>query len=127
MTPSNNTEHVTTLVMLGTEFKRFYSDPAIWGKTTFHDDTLIEVDGVNASDAEIDLSTVSDTAILEVSCGVIIDRPPGVPEDMLEAITWWRARQASTQYLVTVPNHQIAAFEAALADLGIQYASPKAG
>lgn len=111
-----------TVTMTGAEFKRFYEDPAVWGDETFHDDVLILVDGVNASDADIELSTVSDLARIDIESGEILEGLPGVPDDMADAVTWWRARQVSVQCVVTVPREKMAAFEAALAGIGLQSA-----
>ena len=108
-----------TLKMTGAEFKRFYADPSIWGEDTFHDDVLILVDGVNASDADIDLSQLPDSAKVDVASGEILEGMPGVPEDLVEAVQWWRERQVSVECVVTVPKEQMAAFEAALAGVGL--------
>lgn len=111
-----------TINMTGAEFKRFYADPAVWGDDTFHDDVLILVDGVSATDAGIDLSAVQDMASVEIESGEILEGLPGVPIDMVDAVVWWRARQVSVQCVVAVPKEQMAAFEAALASIGLQSA-----
>lgn len=108
------------VTMTGAEFKSFYSDPSIWGAETFHDDTLIRVDGVDAIQSDIDLSDVSDTARIELECGEIMDGLPGVPQDMIEAVAWWRDRQENVQYVLTVPKAKMAAFEEALSGLGLE-------
>lgn len=109
-----------TIKMLGAEFKRFYSDPIVWAPDTFHDDVLILVDGANASDKDIDLATVSDTATVVIESGEILDGLPGVPDDIADAAIWWRARQTSADYVVSVPHSQREAFEAALASVGLR-------
>lgn len=116
-----------TVTMLGAEFKRFYTDPMVWTNDTYHDDALILVDGVNASDADIDLSAVADTAKVTIESGVIGDAPPGVPEDLIDAIQWWRTRQSTCQYVVTLPKEKAEAFEACVASLGLQDAMTRVG
>jgi len=111
-----------TVKMVGIDFKRFYSDPSIWGEETFHDDVLIMVDGLNATETDIDLSAVSDTAMIEIHSGEIIGALPGVPDDMADAAVWWRAKQGNVQFVVTVPKDQIDAFKAAVAGIGLESA-----
>lgn len=106
--------------MLGAEFKRFYADPEIWGEDTFHEDVLILVDGSNATDSGIDLSEVSDSAIVEIKCGDIVEGLPGVPDDIADAAIWWRGRQDSVQYAVMVPKSKVAAFEEAMAGIDLK-------
>ncbi|MFN9470921.1 hypothetical protein [Acidovorax sp.] len=112
--------------MIGAEFKRFYSDPIVWGPDTFHDDILIRVDGANAIDSDIDLSSVPDTAVVEIEYGEIGEGLPGVPDDIADAANWWRERQSSVQYLVNVPRTQVETFEATLANLGLEFAQMSA-
>lgn len=108
-----------TVRLSGAEFKRFYADPAVWGANTYQDDALIRVDGVNALDAEINLSEVADAALVEIETGEVVNGLPGVPEDLVDAVDWWRARQTTVQYLVPVPQEQVEAFQAALRVLGL--------
>lgn len=108
-----------TVKMMGAEFKRFYADPSVWGEATFHEDYEILVDGVNSIQADIDLSTVSDVALVEIKSGEIVEGLPGVPCDLLAAVVWWRSRQVSVQYVVTVSKDRMAAFESALSEIGL--------
>lgn len=106
--------------MTGVEFKRFYQDPDVWGEGTFHDDAKILVNGLDASENDIDLSAVDDTAVVVVECGEIAEGLQGVPEDMVEAISWWRARQVSVQMNITVPRERVEELKAVLAGMGLE-------
>lgn len=109
-----------TVRMTGAEFKRFYSDPLVWKDDTYTDDVLVLVDGANSSEADIDLSEVADTALVEIHRGEIAEGVPGVPIDMADAALWWRERQANVHFNVAVPRNQVDAFKAALAALGLK-------
>lgn len=111
---------MTSVTMTGAEFKRFYEDQEVWGENTFHDDTLIHVDGVNADAGNIDLATVADAARIEVESGEIVEAPPGVPSDLMDAIDWWRKRQTSVEVSMTVPREKLDQVLEALAALGIE-------
>lgn len=110
---------IMSATMTGAEFKRFYSDGAVWAEGSYHEDVSIFVDGIDASEAEIDLSGVADSAQVKVNSGEIMDAPPGVPTDLVDAVAWWRARQVSVECVVTVPKAKMEAFEAAMAALDL--------
>ena len=105
--------------LTGVEFKRFYQDPDVWGEGAFHEDTKILVNGLDASENDIDLSAVEDTAVVVVECGEIVQGLPGVPEDMVEAISWWRERQVSVQMNITVPRKRVEELKVVLAGMGL--------
>lgn len=108
------------ITMTGAEFKRFYAEPLIWTDDVSWDDTLILVSGSNSDDNDIDLATVDDGAKIEIDNGYLINPPAGVPEDLQDAITWWREKQTTTDLLIRVPNEKLEAVREALKLLGIE-------
>lgn len=103
--------------LTGSEWKRFYADPAVWPSDAYWEDALVSVDGVVDESASLD--EVADTAVICVDGGDIIDGEGGVPSDLEDAITWWRAKQTTSHFQISLPNDQIDAMVAALAALGI--------
>lgn len=112
-------------ILSGADFKRFYSDPAVWQDGTYHEDILIKVDGADAVEADIDLTEVSDGARVEILSGEIVDGPASVPHDLADAAEWWLKQQTCVRYLVEVPASCLAAFEQAMASLGISVESSR--
>lgn len=55
----------------GAEFKKFYADETMWPKGTYHDDTILCVDGVEQEDG-IDPEKLSDTAIVHIKGGYLV-------------------------------------------------------
>lgn len=104
--------------MLGVDFKRFYSDPAIWGPDTYWDDGTISVDG--NPEASLDGEAVSDTSIVVIDGGELYEHLPGVPVDLEACIDWWRARQENAAFSVQVPKDKVEAFKAAMAGFGLE-------
>ncbi len=110
-----------SFIVAGAELKRFLADPLVWADGTHWDDTLILVDGCNAEKEGIDLEEIADAASVVVECGYLIDPPPGVPDDLIEAITWWRSKQATVCYFVTVPRDGADEFERQLGAMGAKF------
>lgn len=54
----------------GAEFKKFYSDANYWKNGIYHEEELIEVDGVELN-ADDDFNEIPDTAHVRVSYGVV--------------------------------------------------------
>ncbi|MFK4706127.1 hypothetical protein ABIC83_002966 [Roseateles asaccharophilus] len=107
------------LTLSGAELKRFLKDPLIWSNATSWDDTLILVDGRNADEEGVELEVVADGAKIEIETGYLVDPQPGVPDDLIDAIAWWRSKQTTVTYMVAVPREKAGAFEAALASMGL--------
>lgn len=61
----------------GLDFKRFYADPAFWpgDGETYHDDTLLLVDGQAVTN--IDPDKIPDASIVQVESGWVEQIPPG--------------------------------------------------
>lgn len=55
----------------GAIFKLFYADEAIWVGDTFHEDTLIRVDG-KEYDSEIVVEEISDGSVVEIVHGYVV-------------------------------------------------------
>ena len=108
------------ITMSGSEFKRFYTEPLIWSDRTSWDDTLINVDGVSEENLEGELGNVADDAVVKIETGYLVSPPAGVPEDLIDAIEWWRAKQSTTEVMFRVPNERIDAVRQALAALGVE-------
>lgn len=108
------------LTLSGAELKRFMADPVVWAADTHWDDTLILVDGRNADEHQILLDDVADVARIEVESGYLVEPQPGVPDDLVEAIQWWREKQSTVTYIVTVPRHDVEEFERNLNFMGLK-------
>ena len=105
----------------GSEFKRFYTDPIIWGKDAWHDDEIVMVNGVEWNfDQEIEL--VPDHAIVQVVSGVFYAAASDTDGADLSAVfRRWLKTQASVILVIDVPKEKkesmIAAVRAAGGDI----------
>jgi len=61
----------------GAEFKRYYSDPTAWPDGAWHEDAYITVDGKDSDEHDIDLTAVSDVALISIDGGALYDNPAG--------------------------------------------------
>ena len=84
--------------LTGAEFKRFYTDPLVWGvedarsssNATYVDDLLLKVDGVETDDCDPD--TLADSVEVEILSGYFVHPQKGVPDDFAAAAAWWKGR-----------------------------------
>ncbi|WP_186214804.1 hypothetical protein [Burkholderia gladioli] len=107
-------------VISGAEFLEFYHDKSVWTEGTYHDDTLVIVDGVDWSGLDKDLSEIPATATVKIDCGFIVF-PDGHDEDLVDAFNRWKAtRAASTKLVIDVPHEKLDAVRSALTALGIE-------
>lgn len=90
--------------VLGVEFKRFYSDPAVWGQegvrdSTYVDDLLLKVDG-HPFDGDVD--AIDDQSTVEIESGYLVNAQQGCPEEFEEALRWWLRKQSRVSVLVEI-------------------------
>ncbi|HIH2744861.1 TPA: hypothetical protein ACYLN4_000527 [Burkholderia lata] len=107
-------------VISGAEFLEFYHDKSLWTEGTYHDDTLVIVDGVDWSGSDKDLSEIPASATVKIDCGIVVF-PDGHDEDLVDTFNRWKAtRAASTKLVIDVPQEKLDAVRSALAALGIE-------
>lgn len=106
----------------GAEFKAFYNDPLFWvdhgtDEHTYHDDTVIVVNGVH--DENLDPDDIPDDAVVTIEGGVIFGPTYGASEPSMEAyFKRWKKRQTTSTLLVEAPNEKIEAIKAAIKAAG---------
>lgn len=108
----------------GADMKRFWSDKAIWGEEgsgTYVDDTSFVVDGVvhgQSDSTALEIETLPDTAVVQITSGYLVDAPKGVPEDLVKAFKFWLKRQTMRSAVVEVPIEKMDELKRLLASLG---------
>lgn len=100
----------------GAEFKKFYEDDSVWPDGSFHEDTVILVDGVDAKDS--DFSAISDTANVCIESGWVFlpDKDDGIA--LGTYFNRWRKRQSLQTILVEVDADKLDAVIAAVKAAG---------
>lgn len=102
----------------GAEWKRFYSDKEFWKVGTYHDDGQIVVDGKNASDHDIDLDAISDSAVVRISGGVVLSKADDDMGSLENLFKKWRKNQIVTIFMVEAPNERAGEVKAAIMATG---------
>lgn len=104
----------------GIELKAFYADKLFWPDGAFHEDEVVKVDGVNLSGDE-DISDISDSCVVVVSDGVVLDLP-GVSSEKApsfeEHFKKWLKLQSNAFMLISCPKDKLDAVVAAIASAG---------
>lgn len=103
----------------GAEFKRFYSDAEFWPEGTWHDDTILKVDGVEW-DSMTDYSAIPDASTVTIVCGVVIDSPLA-GSDMIKLGTYfkkWHKTQSTVSMLIECDLSNLDAVKAAIKAAG---------
>lgn len=117
----------------GREFKRFYNDPVFWAPEgeTWHDDTLIRVNGSDLPEHE-DPSAVPDDSVVEIVCGWVYGVPHkalseknmGAPVteemDLCDYFQLWHKHQTTVTMVVECGRSQVDAVIAAVLAAGGQ-------
>jgi len=105
----------------GLEFKRFYADPAFWPEGTWHDDTVLVVDGRTLPDDD-DPAGVADTATVELCSGFVCEIPAGlgVGDDMALAdyFLLWRKQQTTVTLVVECLREKVDSIKAVVVEAG---------
>lgn len=105
----------------GAEYKRFYSDPIIWGAddgTTYIEEDEVTVDSVPIDPATFNPRELADASIVKVTGGYLVNPPPGVPEDYVKAIKFWLRKQSTRQVLFEIAAEKLPELIAAAKALG---------
>ena len=104
-----------SIELSGRDWKDFSTSKEVWSEETHWDDTLLFVDGEKVED---DASDVADEAIVRVESGYLVDPVAGAPEDLVDCIEWWLARQNTVSLVVRVGAGSVEAVRAAVEALG---------
>ena len=111
-------------IATGAEFKRFYNDPEFWpedeGKT-WHDDTAVEINGVEygSDTSDIDYNEIADNAKVKVLSGVVYG--PKLGDDGVAFDTYfrrWQKKQNTVTLVVEVDKAKLEAVQAAVRAAG---------
>lgn len=102
----------------GAEWKLFYSDKEFWKDGTYHDDEQIVIDGKNASDHDIDLDAISDSAVVSISGGVVLSKDDDDIGSLENLFKKWRKNQIVTIFMVEAPNERAEEVKAAIMGAG---------
>ena len=99
--------------LTGAEFKRFYTDPLVWGvedarsssNATYVDDLRLKVVGVETDDCDPD--TLADSVEVEILSGYFVHPQKGVPDDFAAAAAWWKRRSAIVVVVAEVDRNKL--------------------
>lgn len=115
-----------TIKCTGAEFKAFYNDKHYWvphdkGTTdrdyTWHDDQLITIDGNQDDERDIDL--IPDSAVVQITGGVVFGPVVGPSEPSLESyFRRWKREQTTTTMLVSCDKSVLDTLMAAIKAAG---------
>lgn len=100
----------------GLEWNRFYADKEVWTEGTYHDDTVVIVDGVEWDDLE----SVPNSATVKIESGYVVvggtfrDKHPSL-ESVFRA---WRKRQTTCTLCVECSKDKRDAVVAAIKKTG---------
>lgn len=102
----------------GLEWKRFYSDDKIWSDGIWHDDEVITIDGKNANDNVIDLDKISDSALVEISGGVMFTKDDDDIGSLENNFKKWRKSQTTAFFMCEAPKGIVDKIKAAVVEHG---------
>jgi len=111
----NNVKEVSGVQLSGRDWKVFSQCKSVWAEHTHWDDTLIFVDGGHVEDEAAD---AADDAVIRVETGFLLDPVEGAPEDLVDCIEWWLAKQSTVRMVVEVPKGEEHAMMAAVLAAG---------
>lgn len=81
----------TTVKTTGAIWNLFYADKAAWPEGSFHDDTLLAINGKEDPDGELEKLPLDST--VEIRCGYVMF-PDGTDADLGEHFAKWQAEQS---------------------------------
>ena len=105
-----------TVKTTGIVFKAFYSDLEYWddeGKT-YHDDTLLCVDGVPVDDYD----AIKPDDVVTIEGGYVINPKVGKSDSFEGYFKHWRKRQSVTCLIVEIPKDKKVGLTALVKELG---------
>lgn len=97
----------------GAEWNRFYNDKQAWPEDTYHDDTVVLVNGSVSEN----LDHVPDTAILVVQSGCVIF-PDNSDADLVKHFEAWLNTQTTSFGGFAAPKDKMEAVKAAIVAAG---------
>lgn len=99
----------------GAEFKQFYRDEKYWPNGSYHDDSVITLNGVEV-DGDTDLSTADDDSLIVIESGFVYlsDRDVDLENHFLD----WRSKQRVRTILVHAEAEKFDAIVAAVEAAG---------
>lgn len=89
--------------LTGAEYKRFITDPVVWGENGYYEDGELYLDGRLEEDG-IDPETLADTAEIKIAGGYVLDLPDGKEMTLIGLFQKWRRLQTTETFLVTCPK-----------------------
>lgn len=95
----------------GAKFKQFLDDPNIWGSDGGYwlEDEEVWVNG-SPLDEDVSYSDVGSTDKITIKEGFIVDYTSS-HKDLVLTLKNWLREQASTSFIVTVPNERVEEFK----------------
>jgi hypothetical protein len=102
----------------GTEFKAFYSDKEFWLEGTYHEDTMILVDGKDINVTDQDPEKVDDTAVITLCYGVVFNKQHEEISGFEAYFKKWRKLQSTSTIMVEVHKDKLDAVKAAIKAAG---------
>lgn len=105
------------VVMSGSEFKAYYDDQEAWPDGSYHDDTVILIDGKATESVEAD--KLAPDAVVEIQSGMVF-LPDGRDVDFVDHAEKWRAKQSGVYGQFYAPKDKLAAVLEAIKGAGGQ-------
>lgn len=104
-----------SVVMSGQEMKEYYDDTEAWPEGSYHDDTIILIDGKQTE--AVDVETLSTTAVVEIRYGLVF-LPDGNDVDFVEHAQKWKDKRAGVYGQFYVPKDKLTAVVEAIKAAG---------
>jgi hypothetical protein len=95
----------------GAEFWRFYHDDIFWPDGSYHDDSLVRVNGEEVEDYTRD--SIPDDAKIEIEAGVVVFED-GDEVSLESHFKKWRKAQNTASIVVECPKDKLDAVKAAI-------------
>ena len=93
------------VIMTGAEYKRFMTDETLWGNNGFYEDAALYADDQHEEDG-IDLDKLSDTAVVKIEGGYVLELPEGKEMSLEGLFKKWKRLQDTNTFLVSCPKDQ---------------------
>lgn len=101
----------------GAAFKRFFADGEFWPADSWHDDTVVRIDG-KLADESIDLSVVPDCAEIRIEGGYVFRTREDEGVDLILHFRRWQKKQTLRRLLVEVDASKLEGVIAAITAAG---------
>jgi hypothetical protein len=87
----------------GAEFKSYYADSSAWPDGTYHDDSIIMVDGV--VDENLDHNKIADSSVVTIEGGIVCkENSDGCGPSMESHFRKWKKSQNTSIFNVSIPH-----------------------